>query len=67
MNRTRSFRQIWSVPIALAILSAMGLTSALIGDGLWDVLSWIALGAPIGAVGWALAQVRFLLPRASSK
>jgi hypothetical protein len=24
--------------------------AALLGDGGWDVLSWIALGAPIGVV-----------------
>ena len=43
-------RQIWTVPIALGIVSAIGLVSALLGDGMWDVLSWVMLNAPIAAV-----------------
>jgi len=31
----------------LAIASCVGLISALVGDGIWDVLSWIALGLPL--------------------
>lgn len=39
--------QIWSSPISLGIVSAIGITAALLGDGLWDVVSWIALAAPV--------------------
>ena len=41
-------RQVWGAPIALGVLSAVGLVSALLADGLGDVVSWIALATPIG-------------------
>ena len=34
------------IPILLALLTAAGLASALVGDGLWDAISWLALGWP---------------------
>lgn len=43
---------LWGWPIAMALLSALGLLSALIGDGLWDWASWLALGLPVAACGW---------------
>ena len=42
----------WRWPIALALLSVIGLVSALLGDGPWDVLSWIALGLPVVVIIW---------------
>jgi hypothetical protein len=44
--------RIWSWPVALAVLSAIGLLSALLGDGGWDALSWAALGLPIAVASW---------------
>lgn len=55
MSQPLSVRQIWGMPIVLAIFSAVGLLSALLGDGIWDVLSWIALAAPIAAAMWSLS------------
>ncbi|MGC4011226.1 MAG: hypothetical protein QM805_20890 [Pseudomonas sp.] len=43
-------RGLWMIfrwPVALAVLSTFGLLSALLGDGLFDVLSWISLGVPL--------------------
>jgi hypothetical protein len=43
-------RGLWMIfrwPIALAVLSTFGLLSALLGDGVFDVLSWISLGVPL--------------------
>jgi len=34
-------------PVALAVLSTFGLLSALLGDGVFDLLSWISLGVPL--------------------
>jgi len=45
----------------LSIVSAVGLISALLGDGIWDALSWVALTAPIAAVLWSV--VRAISPR----
>lgn len=47
-------RGLWSIfrwPLALAVLSLFGLLSALIGDGVYDMLSWLSLGVPLGLIG----------------
>jgi hypothetical protein len=44
--------QIWGAPIVLAILTTVGLISALLGDGIWDALSAVALGAPCLVGAW---------------
>ncbi|KMS51171.1 hypothetical protein V474_05300 [Novosphingobium barchaimii LL02] len=55
MKRAKqSLRQVFAVPAVLAVLSLVGLIAALTGDGLRDVLSWIALGVPVLAVVWAM-------------
>ncbi|WP_159979685.1 MULTISPECIES: hypothetical protein [unclassified Novosphingobium] len=55
MKRPRqSLRQVFAVPMTLAVLSLVGLIAALTGDGQRDVLSWIALGVPVLAVVWAM-------------
>jgi hypothetical protein len=36
----------------LAVLSAFGLTAALLSDGIGEILSWIALAAPTAVVLW---------------
>lgn len=45
---------IFAVPGLLAIASIVGLLSALIGDEIWDALSWVTLGIPIAVIGWML-------------
>jgi hypothetical protein len=49
MKRTahRSIKQIFAAPLAVAIVSALGLVTALVGDGWWDASSWIALAVPV--------------------
>ncbi|SDI11295.1 hypothetical protein SAMN05216189_1002145 [Pseudomonas delhiensis] len=54
-------RNLWRVfrwPLALAVLSLVGLVSALVGDGPWDALSWVALGIPLVVILAALARAR---------
>jgi hypothetical protein len=50
MNVALTTRQIWFPPVLLALLTAVGLVSALLGDGIWDALSWLTLGAPIAVI-----------------
>jgi len=50
MIRTRT--QIWAMPILLAILTTIGLVAALLGDGVWDLVSAVTLGAPVAAALW---------------
>ena len=56
MRRSRqSLRQVFAVPLLLAVLTGIGLLSALTGDGWRDALSWLTLAVPllaiIGAMG----------------
>ncbi|MEG0041700.1 MAG: hypothetical protein RR763_08460 [Massilia sp.] len=44
MIRTPS--QIWGAPILRGNLTTIGQKSALLGDGIWDAVSAVALGIP---------------------
>jgi hypothetical protein len=44
--------RMWGAPITLAVLTAVGLISALLGDGVWDYVSAVALGVPTIACVW---------------
>jgi len=55
-----SFRRVWAWPLALAILSASGLFSALVSDTWGDVWSWLALGLPV------LVMTRYSLRRSQA-
>ncbi|SLM48600.1 conserved protein of unknown function [Nitrospira japonica] len=44
------------MPIVLAALSAIGLLSALLADGIWDVLSWVTLSSPLAVMVWSMAR-----------
>ncbi len=43
---------LWGWPIVFAVVSAVGLIGALIGNGRWDWLAWIGLGLPTAASLW---------------
>lgn len=44
---TFTFKTIYRIPLALSAIIAVGLLSALLGDGLWDVISWVLLAVPL--------------------
>ncbi|WP_313706438.1 hypothetical protein [Massilia sp.] len=46
------FMALWGMPILLGVLTVIGLVSALFGDGIWDTVSALALGAPVAVGGW---------------
>jgi hypothetical protein len=48
---TNQFWHIWTVPIILAVISLGGLIFALVGDNLWDGLSWLLLSIPLLIIG----------------
>jgi hypothetical protein len=58
MSGVRSNRQIWGAPIALGVLSLVGLVAALVADGLGDVVSWVALAVPAAIClrGWLASK-----------
>ena len=47
MAEHRTVRQIFAAPALIAVLSGLGLITALVGDGVWDVVSWLTLALPI--------------------
>jgi hypothetical protein len=44
--RQSNFWKVFAIPTFIAVLSAAGLFAALLGDGVWDSLSWLGLGIP---------------------
>lgn len=48
----KTARQIWGAPIALGLITIVGLLSALLGDGIWDLVSVAALAVPILVIAW---------------
>lgn len=52
MTRALSAYDIWKMPVVLTVTSALGLLSALLGDGIWDMVSWGALALPITIIAW---------------
>lgn len=42
----QTLRQIFAAPLVIGVLSTVGLISALVGDGIWDGLSWLSLAVP---------------------
>jgi len=57
MSRPRNSRT-YLVPTLLAIASLVGLVSALIGDGVFNLISWLILGGLLAVIVWALATRR---------
>lgn len=41
---TQPLRRIFLVPALVGLASLIGLLAALVGDGAWDVVSWVTLG-----------------------
>lgn len=54
----------YRAPTLIALASIIWLVSALIGDGVFDAVSWMALGAVVITLVWAF---KFRWKRASSQ
>ncbi len=50
--RRQTNGQIFAIPAVLGVLSIIGLVSALVGDGVWDGVSWVTLAIPILLCGY---------------
>jgi len=48
------FNKVWSMPSLLAISILFGLLAALLGTGLWYLLSWIAMVIPLFIISWKI-------------
>ncbi|CAN5205964.1 hypothetical protein BH09PSE6_BH09PSE6_34290 [soil metagenome] len=42
----------WGAPVAIALVTLVGLVAALLGDGWLDALSWLGLGIPVIVAVW---------------
>jgi hypothetical protein len=60
MSRLRqTIGDIFRWPLLLGALTAIGLASALVGDGGWDALSWAVMAVPLAVLAWkASARAR---------
>ncbi|MCG5243639.1 hypothetical protein MCW82_28055 [Azospirillum doebereinerae] len=57
-NTPLPFAAIFGAPLAIALVTIVGLVSALLDDGLYDAVSWAALLVPLVVLGWALRRRR---------
>lgn len=48
MSGLKSNAAIFRWPVVVAVMTAAGLLSALVGDDGWDALSWALLAVPVG-------------------
>lgn len=55
-NTENAFRRLWGIPLLMGILTIIGLLSALLGDGFWDMLSWCLLGSVVVLVIFYIAR-----------
>lgn len=47
---------VWRWPIAIALVSVVGLVAALVEDGAADAVGWIALAIPVGVSAWGCVR-----------
>lgn len=50
--KTSRFWHLWGWPVALGVLSASGLLTALVSDGWGDWWAWLGLGVPVAVMAW---------------
>lgn len=48
----------FAIPAVIAIASLIGLFVALLGDGTFDLASWLTLALPVAAIFWAMTARR---------
>ncbi|MBR0896986.1 hypothetical protein JQ616_18680 [Bradyrhizobium tropiciagri] len=46
----RSITQVFLMPALIFAVIGFGLVSALLGDGIWDQASWLALAVPLAVI-----------------
>jgi uncharacterized protein involved in cysteine biosynthesis len=56
VRRDPLFRRVFGIPLLLAVAIVFGLVAALLGQGLWHVVSWIMLSIPIAVVAWHVSR-----------
>ena len=54
--RQWNFWKVFGIPLGIGLFTAAGLFAALLGDGLWDSLSWLGLGIPAAIALWGVLR-----------
>ena len=62
VRNRRTLGQIFAAPILIGVLSIVGLLAALIGDGWWDVVSWLTLTVPVLLYAYFLMRRKRVRP-----
>lgn len=57
-DRQPALVRTFAVPALIALVSSVGLVAALLGDGAFDMISWLGLAIPVGAIAWAMLKKR---------
>ncbi len=52
--KTSALTKVYRIPLVLSLITSAGLLSALLGDGVWDALSWALLAVPLFLVSLSL-------------
>ena len=52
MNQTFLWAKVYGPATVMAAITLFGLLSALLGDGVWDTLSWGTLVIPLAVIVW---------------
>ncbi|RCH54745.1 hypothetical protein DJ568_09655 [Mucilaginibacter hurinus] len=60
----KNFLHVWLLPLVFAIISSIGLISALTGDDAWDMVSWLMLIIPLAAIVYYVFKSRERLKKA---
>jgi len=63
LPKHRTIGQIFAVPALIGAMSIVGLVAALVGDGVWDGLSWLMLVTPIVIYAACIYLPRHSKPR----
>ena len=56
MRTASTVVRVYAGPLYISVVTLAGLLSALLGDGVWDAISWLLLGAPIGLILFYLGR-----------
>ncbi len=56
MSQTFPFRRVYGPAAIIAAVTFCGLLSALLGDGIWDAVSWCALAIPLIVIAWKYGE-----------
>jgi hypothetical protein len=67
MSHSLACRQIYGPAILIGLITLYGLLSALLGDGIWDAVSWVALTIPFAVIAWNYSRGKCTPARGRTK